>query len=213
MPQIDLNEIDAKIQIMKKTAEELARALDLAGIPCFLNNENMAALFPGAMGGVSGFGLGRVLIMVPAGHLDQARAVIAEAIGEADVISLHVPLTPETKHLINAERLEQMKTGAIVINTARGGLVDHPALLAALESGRLFGAGLDVTDPELFETDTLWGYFERLRKVLLPKENEKHLAELPKELKSALELVVVDHMDQVLEHALLDDENGQQISG
>jgi D-3-phosphoglycerate dehydrogenase len=67
---------------------------------------------------------------------------------EADVISLHLPLTAETKHLINAERLERMKTGAIVINTARGGLVDHPALLAALESGRLFGAGLDVTDPE-----------------------------------------------------------------
>jgi D-3-phosphoglycerate dehydrogenase len=69
-------------------------------------------------------------------------------LGEADVVSLHLPLTHETRRLINADRIARMKTGAILLNTARGGLVDHDALLAALDNGQLFGAGLDVTDPE-----------------------------------------------------------------
>lgn len=65
-------------------AEALGRALDVAGIPFFLNNENMASLFPGAMGGVSGLGLGRVVIMVPADQLDAARRVIDDALRDAE---------------------------------------------------------------------------------------------------------------------------------
>ena len=67
---------------------------------------------------------------------------------EADVVSLHCPLTAETRGLMNAAAFRQMKPGAILINTARGAVVDTPALVDALRSGRLRGAGLDVYPDE-----------------------------------------------------------------
>lgn len=67
---------------------------------------------------------------------------------EADYISVHAPLTPETRHMFNAETFRKMKTSAVLINTARGGLVDDQALLAALENGEILGAGLDVYESE-----------------------------------------------------------------
>ena len=67
---------------------------------------------------------------------------------ESDVISLHAPATPDTLRLVNAASLATMKRGVYLVNTARGPLVDHDALVAALDSGHVAGAGLDVTEPE-----------------------------------------------------------------
>ncbi len=84
---------------------------------------------------------------IPAGEPAQT-ANFDTLFRESDVLTLHCPLTPETKHLVNAERLAQMKPGAFLINTARGPLIDEPALATALDEGRIAGAGLDVLSIE-----------------------------------------------------------------
>jgi glycerate dehydrogenase len=76
------------------------------------------------------------------------RVPFEEALTRADVLSLHCPLTPETRGLVGAAELAAMKPGAILINTARGALVDADALLTALAEGRLGGAGIDVLPEE-----------------------------------------------------------------
>ncbi len=67
---------------------------------------------------------------------------------KADIITIHIPLTPETKNLINAEKIKIMKNGAFIINAARGGIVDEKALYEALREGKLGGAGLDCYEEE-----------------------------------------------------------------
>lgn len=117
---------------------------------------------------------GSVLGLIGSGSLGQGLARLAEAFGmrvlraerrgaatlrdgytafdsvlrEADVISLHVPLTSETRHLIGARELALMKPTALLINTARGNLVDEAALIDALKCGRIAGAGFDVLETE-----------------------------------------------------------------
>ena len=71
-----------------------------------------------------------------------------DLLSRSDYISLHVPLTPETKHVIGASQFARMKPSAYLINTSRGGLIDHAALFSALNAGQLAGAALDVQDPE-----------------------------------------------------------------
>jgi glyoxylate reductase len=75
-------------------------------------------------------------------------AALPELLARADTVSLHVPLTPSTRHLIGAEELALMKPTAVLVNTARGAVVDEAALARALEKGDIFAAGLDVYSEE-----------------------------------------------------------------
>jgi glyoxylate reductase len=78
---------------------------------------------------------------------------LADLLARADFVSVHTPLTPETRHLIAAGALARMKPTALLINTARGGVVDQDALRDALHAGGIAGAALDVTDPEPLPAD------------------------------------------------------------
>jgi glycerate dehydrogenase len=111
---------------------------------------------------------GRTLTVVGAGDIGRGVAAVGEAFGmtvhpitsrtppqeleralrQADVVSLHAPLTAASRRLINAERLAWLKASAVLVNMGRGGLIDTPALVQALQEGRLAGAALDVLERE-----------------------------------------------------------------
>ena len=78
---------------------------------------------------------------------------LEDLFARADIISLHLPLLPDTAKIVNAQTLSHVRPGTILVNTARGGLIDEAALLNALDDGRLAGAGLDVLATEPFQTD------------------------------------------------------------
>ena len=113
------------------------------------------------LAGMAAGGLGmRVMVWSP--RADKAELATAgvtaapslEALLEAaDVVSLHRPLRPDTRHMLDAAALRRMKPTAIVVNTSRGGLIDQSALAEALREGRIFGAGLDVFETEPFPVD------------------------------------------------------------
>ena len=73
---------------------------------------------------------------------------LAELWGRADIITLHAPLTPETRHLVEARAVASMKDGVMIVNTGRGALIDTPAVIAGLKSGRVGYLGLDVYEEE-----------------------------------------------------------------
>lgn len=100
------------------------------------------------------FGM-RVLYTARTRHVDFELAPLAaervdldEGLKIADVVSVHTPLTPQTRHLLDARRIALLKSTAIVVNTARGPVIDEAALAAALKAGRIWGAGLDVFEQE-----------------------------------------------------------------
>ncbi|HEX2567035.1 MAG TPA: NAD(P)-dependent oxidoreductase [Burkholderiales bacterium] len=75
-------------------------------------------------------------------------ATLQELLSRSDLVTLHVPLNDETRHMIGARELGQMKQGALIVNTCRGGVIDEGALYDALKAGKLFGAGIDVWEEE-----------------------------------------------------------------
>jgi D-3-phosphoglycerate dehydrogenase len=97
---------------------------------------------------------------------------LEQAIAQSDIVSLHVPYTLENHHLINDSVLNKMKPGAMLINVARGGLVDEKALLKALETGRISGAALDC-----FETEPYNGPLVELDQVVLTAHMGSYAAE------------------------------------
>ena len=116
----------------------------------------------------------------------EPRAELEALLADADVVSLHCPSTPATRGMMNAARFAQMKPGSYFINTARGDVVDDDALIAALTSGRLAGAGLDVyrgepsLDPRYLALDNT---------VLLP-----HLGSATRETREAMGFRVLDNL-------------------
>jgi phosphoglycerate dehydrogenase-like enzyme len=101
----------------------------------------------------AGFGaqLGAYDPMLPPEEIEAAGATpmgLPELLGWADVVSIHVPLTEGTRNLIGAAELARMHSGAVIVNTSRGGIIDEAALAEALKAGRIGGAGIDVFDAE-----------------------------------------------------------------
>ncbi len=112
-------------------------------------------------------------------------------LSKADVVSLHVPLTPSTRHLLNAKRLAQMKPSAVLINTARGGIIDEHALIQALREERLAGAALDVFDHEPPLAGQLPADDPRL--ILTP-----HIAGLTQESNARVSTMIAERIAAVL---------------
>ncbi len=107
-----------------------------------------------------------------------------------DFLSIHCPATPETHHLINAERIALMPDGAVVVNTARGAVVDDTALIEALRSGKLFAAGLDVfnNEPNIDPR-----YKELPNTFLLP-----HIGSATRETRDAMGFRALDNLDAII---------------
>ncbi|GGE44592.1 hydroxyacid dehydrogenase [Actibacterium pelagium] len=107
----------------------------------------------------------------------------------ADVISLHVPLTPDTRHIINAERLAQMRSDAVVINAARGGVVNDAALATALAEGQIAGAALDVFETEPL-TQEAAQIFDGLQNLILTP----HIAGVTQDSNIRVSAMIADHV-------------------
>ena len=97
-----------------------------------------------------------------------------ELLSRADLLTLHVPLTASTHHLIGAAELAKLRRGAVLINTARGGVVDTSAVLEALDSGQLSGAGLDVLEDEERIAEIAPGYLARFPSLILTPHMAYH---------------------------------------
>jgi glyoxylate reductase len=118
-------------------------------------------------------------------------ASLEELLAQSDVVSLHAPLTPETKGLINATRIAQMKDGACLVNTGRGPLIDDDAVIAAVKNGRLSSIGLDVYTGE---PNIDARYYTLENAMLIP-----HLGSATFETRTAMAMLAVDNLEAVLD--------------
>jgi glyoxylate reductase len=123
--------------------------------------------------------------------LNAAYRDLDELLAESDFISIHVALTPETRHLFRREQFRKMKPTAVLVNTSRGPVIDEAALVDALEAGELFAAGLDVfeNEPEVHP-----GLLELDRAVIIP-----HLGSATVETRDAMGMLAVDNVTAALE--------------
>jgi D-3-phosphoglycerate dehydrogenase len=122
---------------------------------------------------------------VPSGMEGVKLTPFETLIAEADIISLHLTYDADTHHLLNEKAFERMKPGAIVINTARGGLIDEAALADALNSGRLGGAAIDV-----FEQEPYHGPLLQCDNAILTS----HIGSLAKESRQRMELEAAENL-------------------
>jgi glyoxylate reductase len=125
-------------------------------------------------------------------ELGLTRVDKATLLAQADVVSLHVPLSPETRHWLGRAELAAMKPGALLVNTARGPVVDPSALVDALRSGHLGGAALDVTDPEPLPLDSPLLHLPRV--LLAP-----HIASASHATRGRMASMAVDNLLAALE--------------
>ncbi|MBA3843334.1 MAG: D-glycerate dehydrogenase [Actinobacteria bacterium] len=197
--------------VLTETTAELAIALTLALLRRVAEGDRLIRAHMPWQFGLE-FMLGESLRgkrfgIVGSGRIGAATARLAEALGAtpvlvgrsgdlqellttADVVSLHCPLTPETRHLIDAAALAQMKRTAVLVNTARGPIVDERALVAALRAGAIGGAALDVYEHEPDVTEELLA-FENV--VLTP-----HLGSATRDTREEMGLLAVHALREVL---------------
>lgn len=119
---------------------------------------------------------------------------LPELLGQSDAISLHIPLVKATRHLIDAAALDRMKPDAVLINTARGGIVDEPALAAALERGGISGAALDVFEDEPLSIEIREVFAKTPNLILTP-----HIAGLTAESQERVSSVTAANVRRALQ--------------
>jgi glyoxylate reductase len=124
-------------------------------------------------------------------RLGVERVPLDVLLARSDFVTLHVPLSPQTGHLIDDDALDRMKAGAVLVNTSRGGLVDTNALVRALQDGRLFAAGLDVYEHEPDVPDEL---LELENVVLSP-----HMGSATSRARDGMALLVAENVIAVLD--------------
>jgi D-lactate dehydrogenase len=110
-----------------------------------------------------------------------------DLLGASDIVTLHVPLTPETHHLVNADTLARLKPGAMLVNTSRGGLLDTAAVIEALKTGRIGSLAIDVYEEE---ADL---FFRDLSEVVMTDDVFARLMTFPNVLVTGHQAFLTDH--------------------